>query len=435
MACLGIGLMTVGFVNRTCQAEETLYAPMPTAQIRARLDALVDAQAGDDALKATIAEVWQQVGDSASATDRFDATMQSLYLLDEDVRVLVDACLGAAPRRAQDFGVLQDGERDPFVTQQSRLFYARYLSVLTLYDEALGLFDERPDDGASPLVVALGERLFFSGVLSEDESVSCSSCHDPAHGFADPRSLSEGVGGARTLRHAPALINRGFGRSFMWDGSIATLEDQVLQPVANPLEMNLPLEVMVARLNADATWSDAFEEAFGRAPRQADAATALAAYVRRLHHGDTPVDAFRMRNDRTALSVSERAGFWFWESRGQCWRCHSGPNFTDEAFHATGVGARDGVPEEGRFAVTGDEADRGKFKTPTLRGLAFTAPYMHDGSLATLEDVVEFYRRGGVPHSHLSPDIRPIDMTDEDAKNLAAFLRALSRRAQEPDGR
>jgi cytochrome c peroxidase len=180
-------------------------------------------------------------------------------------------------------------------------------------------------------------------------------------------------------------------------------------------------------LNASADYKRRFEAAYGVAPDAASLGATLAAFVGRLYLADSPVDRFRIDNDFAALSTPERSGLWFYESRGQCWRCHSGPNFSDESFHNTGVGARDGVPEEGRMAITHDAADRGRFKTPTLRGLVFTAPYMHDGSLAALEDVVKFYRAGARANSDLAPELAPIEMSDDDAKNLAAFLRALSR--------
>ena len=222
------------------------------------------------------------------------------------------------------------------------------------------------------------------------------------------------------------LLNRAYGEHFMWDGRAATLEEQVLLPIENPREMDLALDQALARLAASSELALGFERAFGAAPTRATLARALSAYVRRLVQGDSPVDRFRA-GVVEALSDAERAGLWFFESRGGCWRCHFGPNFSDEDFHATGVGAREGVPEPGRVAVTHDEADRGKWKTPSLRGLAATAPYLHDGSLATLEEVVEFYRQGGRASANLAPELRPLEMSAQDAANLVAFLRALSR--------
>jgi cytochrome c peroxidase len=282
------------------------------------------------------------------------------------------------------------------------------------------------EEGPSDELAALGARLFFDPLLSSDRSVACASCHKPDLGFADSQPRSRGVLGRETERNAPTLLNRTFGTSFMWDGRAATLEEQALLPIENPLEMDLPLEQALARLRDDAGYRDAFERLFQRLPEREDLARALAAYVRRLVLGGSPVDRFRA-GDFDALDDEARAGLWFYESRGGCWRCHGGANFSDEDFHNTGVGARDAEPEPGRAAVTRRAEDRGRFKTPTLRGLARTAPYMHDGSLATLEDVVEFYRKGGRANANLDPHIAPLEMSATDARNLVAFLRALSR--------
>ena len=289
-------------------------------------------------------------------------------------------------------------------------------------------FDVPESDTAA---AALGRRLFFDPVLSADRTVACASCHDPATGFANASALSVGVHERTTTRNAPTLFNRAYGTSFMWDGRASTLEEQVLQPIVNEVEMDLALPDALARLNAGAYRAD-FERAFGGPANEERLARSLAAFVRRLFLGNSPVDLFRS-GQRDAVTAAERSGFWFYESRGGCWRCHSGPNFSDEGLHNTGIGATDGVPEDGRFAVTNDEKDRGRFKTPTLRGLVFTAPYMHDGSVETLAEVVEHYRKGGHANSHLDEALAPIDMSDADAANLVAFLSALSRTVDDSD--
>lgn len=288
---------------------------------------------------------------------------------------------------------------------------------------------ELESDGASPAQVALGRRLFFDGLLSRDESVSCASCHRPDHGFADPRPLSLGVHGDESVRNAPTLFNRALGTSFSWDGNARTLEIQVLQPIENPIEMDLPLDEALRRLAAHDEYPALFAAAFpdgAEGPTREQLATVLSAFVRRLVIGASPVDRY-LAGDISDLTPAEKAGLWLWQSRGRCWRCHNGPNFSDESFRNTGVGAEDGAPAAGRMGVTGEDADRGAFKTPTLRGLEFTAPYMHDGSLPTLEDVVEFYRLGGIENSHLDVDMEPIELSEQDAANLVAFLKALSR--------
>ena len=276
---------------------------------------------------------------------------------------------------------------------------------------------------------ALGARLFFDPILSADRAVACASCHDPAKGFADSRRFSAGVRGQLATRNTPTLLNRALGSSFMWDGRAASLEEQALLPIENPLEMALPLAEALARLADDPGYRAGFQQAFSRPPDRDGLARALASYVRSLVLGQSTVDRFRA-GDFAALADDERAGLWFYESRGGCWRCHSGSNFSDEEFHDTGIGALDGRPEEGRFAVTGREQDRGRFKTPTLRGLLRTAPYMHDGSLSSLEEVIAFYRAGGRANSNLDPLVQPIEMSDADAQHLLALLLALSREAE-----
>lgn len=293
-------------------------------------------------------------------------------------------------------------------------------------DVPLGLAEFEALEPDPPERIALGRRLFFEPRLSLDGRVACASCHRPAYGFAEPRARSFGTGRQPTSRNAPSLLNRALDPAFFWDGRAATLEEQVLAPIDDPKEMGRGRDAVVRWLAKSDEYADDFRAAFGGPATTEHLASALAAFVRALRLGDSPVDRFRA-GELDALDAAEQSGLWLFESKGGCWRCHSGPNFADGEFHNTGVGSADGVPEDGRFAVTGDPADRGAFKTPGLRGLVRTAPYMHDGSLATLAEVVEFYRRGGIPNEALSTDLRPIELTDAEAANLVAFLRALSR--------
>jgi cytochrome c peroxidase len=280
----------------------------------------------------------------------------------------------------------------------------------------------------SPDVVALGRALFFDPILSADRTVSCASCHDPKHGFADARPLSSGIRGQEAVRNTPTLFNRGFGKHFSWTGKAATLAEQVLLPIENPLEMGSSRADAVARIGADERLRARFVTAFGAPPSVESLSTALSAFVARIHNGDSAVDKFQA-GDFAALDDQERAGLWIYESKGGCWRCHTGPNYSDEEFHATGVGAHDGKAQAGRFEVSADPKDRGRFKTPTLRGLALTAPYMHDGSVETLEGVVDYYVRGGNACGELDELIHPVALSKEERAALTAFLRALSRPA------
>ncbi len=275
----------------------------------------------------------------------------------------------------------------------------------------LDAFMPVPDDNAlTAEKIELGRKLFRDTRLSRDGSLSCATCHDPARSFTDSRPLSSGVFGRIGTRRVPAIINRGYGKSFFWDGRNATLEQQVLEPIANPLEMDMSVEEAAARVGLDV----------------AGLAKALASYVRAIRAGDSPYDRY-VAGDRTALGEEGRAGLKVFRGKGNCVVCHVGPNLTDEKFHNTGVGwnGRD-FDDPGRSRVSGRDGDRGAFKTPTLREAARRAPYMHNGSLKTLEDVIEFYNQGGRPNPALDAEVRELKLTAEEKASLAAFLRALN---------
>ena len=272
--------------------------------------------------------------------------------------------------------------------------------------------------------VALGKRLFSERLLSRDRKLSCVSCHDPRHAFTDGRPVSRGVAGRKGTRNAPTLINRGYGGAFFWDGRARSLEEQVVQPIQNPSELDLPLAEAVNRLRDRWTYRRRFQMAFGRQVEVQDLALALASYVRTILSGNSPYDRY-LSGERDALSVQAWKGLQIFRRKGNCTACHFGPSLTDERFHNTGVAWRnDRLLDEGRFEVTGKPAHRGAFKTPTLREIDRTAPYMHDGSLNNLEEVIEFYNRGGNRNPTLDSEIRPLNLTKEEVVNLLAFLRA-----------
>jgi cytochrome c peroxidase len=286
----------------------------------------------------------------------------------------------------------------------------------------------RPVPRDSPLTearVRLGRQLFFDPILSADRTVACASCHHPAKGFASAGARPRGIRGQQTARRAPSLFNRAYGAAFFWDGRESSLEAQALRPIEDPAEMGARLPDVVKRLQADRTYRANFEAAFDNGVSAANLAKALASFQRVLLRGDSRVDRFRTQADHAALTAAERRGLWLYESKAQCWRCHGGANFTDEQFHNTGVNWGKKPLDLGRYAVTRRDADRGKFKTPTLRGVALTAPYMHDGSIATLQEVVEFYNRGGVKNPYLDPVIAPLGLSKDDVRDLVAFLEAL----------
>lgn len=282
------------------------------------------------------------------------------------------------------------------------------------------------DNPLTPEKVALGRRLFFDPILSRDYTLSCASCHDPRRTFTDGRAIAIGVSGRRGTRNAPALLNRGYGAAQFWDSRAASLEEQALQPIQNPKEFDMTLEEVIARLNHDSEYPALFQAAFGREVNAQDLARALASYVRTILSGDAPVDRY-LNGERDALSTQSQQGLRLFRGKANCTACHLGPTFSDEQFHNTGIAWRDGEwLDPGRFAVTGKEEERGAFKTPTLREVARTAPYMHAGSLATLEEVIEFYNRGGNANPYLDPELRSLRLTAEEKQALLAFLQSLT---------
>lgn len=292
-----------------------------------------------------------------------------------------------------------------------------------------GLEVDRPvpsDNPLTPAKVDLGRKLFFDPILSADGSVACASCHDPSRGLAGSEPLSVGVGGRRGRRNAPSLFNTVYRSSFFWDGRTDSLEKQVLFPLVHAAELaNTSVDVVVARLRSHTDYRERFAATFADGVTGENLARAIASFERVLLHGDSRVDRFHAANV-DALDESERQGLWLFTSRGKCWRCHSGANYSDERFHNTGVSWGKEPIDLGRYEITAVARDKGAFKTPSLRGVADTAPYMHDGSLATLEAVVEFYNQGGVKNQHLDAMIAPLDLSKSEIGYLVAFLRALS---------
>lgn len=300
-------------------------------------------------------------------------------------------------------------------------------AMLSVDQVPFGLGD-RPIPTASPLNadrVALGRKLFFDPILSADQSLSCATCHHPEHGFASAEARPRGWRGQVLRRRAPSLFNRAYGTSFFWDGRSATLEEQALKPIEDPDEMGANLADVLDRLKTHKDYRTLFDSSFPDGVTAPNLGRALASFERVLLRGDSRVDRFRRKGEHDALTAEERHGLWLYESKGRCWRCHSGANFTDEGFHNTGVSWGKAPLDLGRYEVTKKEVDRGKFKTPTLRGVSLAAPYMHDGSLKTLRDVVEFYNRGGTANPHRDNIMIPLGLSPQEVESLTAFLKAL----------
>ncbi|HXH28004.1 MAG TPA: cytochrome c peroxidase [Candidatus Polarisedimenticolia bacterium] len=284
---------------------------------------------------------------------------------------------------------------------------------------------------ANPLTQAkieLGRKLYFDTRLSKDGTVSCATCHDPDKGFSDNRPVSLGINGQSGARNAPTVMNRLFSKEQFWDGRAADLEAQALGPVQNPIEMGHTLEGMVSNLQAIQPYDAEFASTFGSPGINADrVAQAIASYERTVVTGNAPYDRYQA-GDKKAMSESAVRGMAIFNDaeRGNCVTCHAGFNFTDESYHNLGVGMDKPIPDLGRYVVTKQEFDKGGFKTPTLRNITMTPPYMHDGSDATLQAVVDFYDRGGIKNPWQSKEIHPLNLSDQDKADLVAFLEALT---------
>ena len=288
----------------------------------------------------------------------------------------------------------------------------------------LDLYFPVPADNPSTAAkVALGRRLFFDSLLSADRTVACASCHRPAHAFSDSLARSRGAYGRVGPRSVPSLVNVAYATVLFWDGRETVLERQVVRPIQDTLEMALSLDDLLGRLKRERRYRARFASAFGDGVTAGNVARALASYLRTLRFGGEALDRFRA-GDTAALAPEARAGFRLFIGRANCAACHIGPNLTDEGFHNTGVSW--GRGDVGRFALTQDERDRGRFNTPSLRAVACTAPYLHDGTVATLEDVVGFYDRGGGPNPNLDPEVRPLGLSAAERRALVAFLGSLT---------
>ncbi|MEE3368135.1 MAG: cytochrome c peroxidase [Planctomycetota bacterium] len=276
----------------------------------------------------------------------------------------------------------------------------------------------------SPSRVALGRKLFFDPLLSADRSMSCASCHHPRHGFATPQARAVGIKNRLGTRNTPTVLNRAYGKIFFWDGRSASLEAQALKPIENRVELGSSVPEVIQRLQESPEYRQDFEAAYPGGVTPTNLARALASFQRVLVSADSRVDRFQS-GLASSLSTSQKQGLWLFESRGRCWKCHSGSNYSDESFHNTGVSWGKEPVDLGRYEVTREAADRGRFKTPTLRDVGLTAPYMHDGSMQTLEEVVAFYNRGGGKNPHLDQRIQPLGLNKQEEQFLVEFLKAL----------
>ena len=288
-----------------------------------------------------------------------------------------------------------------------------------------GSADQAPADNALTLERArLGKRLFYDPQLSRTHEISCGTCHQQAFAFADPNPVSIGVDGRSGTRNAPSIVNAAWGKSFFWDGHARSLEEQAGQPIENPLEMDLPLSEAVARLSADASYVAAFQRAYGEAPSADSLAKALASFVRSLVSGNSPYDRHLRGDDSEFGPERKRGEELFLSEKAECFHCHPSGSLSNEGFFNNGTFTAGG--DSGREQVSGRVGDIGKFKVPGLRNIEASAPYMHDGSVATLEAVIEQYAAGGRGDPTTDPLIKPFTLTSQEKSDLLAFLRSFS---------
>jgi cytochrome c peroxidase len=277
----------------------------------------------------------------------------------------------------------------------------------------------------SAVRVELGRDLFFDPRLSANGKVSCATCHPPQHAFAggDPPPL--GVTGVPLRRRAPTLINRAYGRSQFLDGRAATLEAQITGPITAPDEMGTTPRAAAGAISGVAGYAGLFEKAFGDRQVTFDRIVkAIASFERTIVSGNSPYDRF-LNGDKSALTPGARRGLEIFQRSGECSECHSGYNFTDEKYASLGIGPDEHPPDLGRAEITEKRRDEGKFKVPTLREVVHTGPYMHDGRFRTLDEVLEFYRKGGKPGPHLDSRIAPFFLDARAKAYLMEFLQAL----------
>jgi cytochrome c peroxidase len=283
-----------------------------------------------------------------------------------------------------------------------------------------------PDNAPTATRIALGRTLFFDPRLSGSGMISCAWCHNPARSWSDGQPTAIGNDFKRLGRKTPTVLNTAYQPLQMWDGRKTSLEDQALGPIEAAGEMNMPLDKLVAVVSHVDGYKPLFEAAYpGEGVTTKTVAKAIASFERTVVSGESPFDRWR-EGDAHAIGEQAQRGFALFTGKAQCSLCHQGFNFTDNGFHNIGVRTLSGQDDEGRFAQRHVKVLKGAFKTPTLRDCDQTAPYMHNGMYATLEEVVDHYDRGGDVKTNLSPNIHPLGLTPQEKQDLVAFLHTLT---------
>ena len=282
------------------------------------------------------------------------------------------------------------------------------------------------DNQVTPERVELGKALFFDPRLSGSNWISCATCHNPALGWSDGLATGFGHGMNKLGRATPTILNTAFNPIQMWDGRKSTLEDQALGPIGADVEMNQPLPELIQKLTKIDGYRKLFKAAYPNEQiSEATVAKAIASFERTVISTESPFDRWRM-GDQSAVSDQVKRGFAVFEGKGNCAVCHSGFNFTDNGFHNIGVKDPAGTEDLGRFAQRKLPSMKGAFKTPTLRDIALTAPYMRNGMYNTLEEVVDHYDRGGDTKDNLSANVKPLNLTAQEKADLVVFMKSLT---------
>ena len=289
-------------------------------------------------------------------------------------------------------------------------------------------FSAKSEANPPQTAAQLGEMLFNDTILSSDYSISCASCHISQFGFADTAAFSTGVGGKKTTRNSPSVMNVLSRSLFFWDGRAKTLEEQALQPISNPDEMNLPIEEAIERLNNNTTYRQYFAAIFGENPSKENLGKAIAAFEKTLETASTHFD--RYMSDVDSFTESEKRGHEIFNEKGKCFDCHFSPDFTGDEFKNIGLFNGKDLNDSGRFLITRKKEDIGRFKVPGLRNVAVTAPYMHNGMFATLREVIDYYDKPNsfVAHPKNRDELlsKPLHLTEQEKQDLEAFLRTLT---------
>ena len=269
---------------------------------------------------------------------------------------------------------------------------------------------------------ALGKMLFFDPRLSKNRNLTCASCHNPSFGWEDATTAAVGSQNTQLGRHSPTIINVAWGKDFFWDGRAKSLEEQAQGPIEAAVEMNISMKEVVQRLNDVKGYRNLFTQVFGSSGiNEQNIRKAIATFERTIVSGEAPFDRW-VDGDENAITLSAKRGFELFNGKAQCVSCHTGWNFTDHQYHDVGLLSED----QGRMLITGNLQDERAFKTPSLRNISQRAPYMHDGSMTTLKQILSHYVGGFQQRSSLSNKIKPLSLSEQDLQDLEVFLMTLT---------